>query len=201
MDPTAPFTPTGAAGGEPDLELVAGCIAGDAAAWERFAATYRPVVLGIARRDLRRRGASDAENLAEDVAAEVFARLLANGCRALRGFDGRCSLAGWLAVVTSRAGARLLERRGRARTPLDAAAEVASTAEPPTELAEREERRAELRRKLETLAPRDRLALALFYDAGRSYKGVASALGVPLDRVGTLLARARARLARALGLS
>ena len=55
-----------------------------------------------------------------------------------------------------------------------------------------------LREHLGSLAPRDRLALQLFYEGGRSYREVADALDLPVERIGTLLARARRRLGEAL---
>ena len=60
------------------------------------------------------------------------------------------------------------------------------------------ERDTILRDQLDALAPRDRLALQLFYEGGRSYTEVAEALDLPPQNVGTLLARARQRLAKAL---
>lgn len=171
---------------------------GDAAAWEQFHSSWRPRVVRLARRDLRRRGVADAESLSEDVAAEVFARLVARDYRALKGFQGRSSLAGWLAVVTSRCAGRLLERHGRRHAPLEAAGGMADSDESPAAHAELSERRDTVRRLLGELSPRDRLALQMFYDSGKSYNELAGALGLPVQRVGTILARARARLARSL---
>ncbi len=183
-----------------DLDLVAACIAGDEPAWERFHATYRPLILALARRALVQRGAPDASNAAEDVAADVYAELLGNERRVLKSYAGRSSLGTWLGVITTRCAGRSARRQRRQPIASDAVPEAKTdTRDLPPVRAEGEERRALIAAQLAELGDRDRLALQLFYEGGRSYKEVAAALRLPVNRIGTLLARARARLAKTLG--
>jgi RNA polymerase sigma-70 factor (ECF subfamily) len=177
--------------------LVAACVAGDEAAWERFYTSYQPLVLRAARRACSRWGLDDADGFAHDVAAEVFAHLLADDRRALSRFEGRSKITTWLAVVTRRRAGRLL-RRKRPDT-IAEPDELHAGGPSPSEVAQVSERQQIVRRQLQTLSDRDRLALQLFYEGGKSYREVAAALDLPENRVGTLLARARERLAKALG--
>ncbi|MCO5169851.1 MAG: hypothetical protein M9894_26230 [Planctomycetes bacterium] len=91
--------------------LVAACVAGDEAAWERFDRRYRPLVVRVARDACTRGRAADPQAMAEDVAADVLAHLLADDRRALSRFEGRSSLATWLTVLARRRAGRALEAR------------------------------------------------------------------------------------------
>ncbi len=184
---------------EDERALVAACAAGDEAAWGRFHARYERLVRRVAARALARLGAADPDDRAADVANDVFAALLERDRAALRRFEGRSSLATWLCVLARRQAARA-ERRRRPEA-LDGSPDArAATGPSPGDAAAADELRRRVREHLGALADRDRLALQLFYGSAHSYKQVASALDVPPERVGTLLARARARLGKLLGL-
>lgn len=182
---------------ESEAQLVAACVAGDDAAWRRFYERYHPTVVRAAEFSLRRRGHRDPAALAQDVAADVFTHLLDKDRRALGTFEGRSSVATWLRVLTHRRAARV----GKKVQPTSLAEpQVVTASDPsPSEVAQLSETQRILLRQLEELSARDRLALQLFYQGGRSYKQVAQVLDIPENRVGTLLARARKRLARSLG--
>jgi RNA polymerase sigma-70 factor, ECF subfamily len=179
-----------------ELALVAACVAGDAAAWKRFYARFEPLILRAAERALLRIGVADPRAYAQDVAADVFAHLVERDHAVLGRFEGRSSLATWLRVITSRRASRSVRRRRPGS--LEEPEAVRGQGPSPSDIAQVSERDSILREQLETLSPRDRLALQLFYEGGRSYKEVGEALGLPPENVGTLLARARKRLAAAL---
>ncbi len=183
----------------PELDeraLIAACGGGAAAAGAGVDAPVRPVVERAAARALGRLGAPDPDALAVDVAGDVFAELLADERAALARFEGRSSLATWLRVVARRRAAKAVRRQ---RPGSDAQLDARAAPDPsPLDEAQARERRRLVREELDALADRDRLALQLFYQGGRSYKEVGRALDLPPARVGTVLARARARLGRAL---
>lgn len=183
---------------EDERALVRACAEGDPQAWRRFHARFERTALRNAERTLTRLGADDPLERARDVAADVFAELLADDRAALRRFEGRSSVATWLTVITRRRAARSLRRR--APVALEEPSELVGDDPAPDELAQQRELGRLVDQQLRGLAPRDRLALQLFYEGNRSYRDVATALDVPVNRIGTLLARARERLARALGL-
>lgn len=177
---------------------MAACVGGDEAAWDRFVVRYRRHVWRVARAYLGRLGASDPDSLADDATADVFTHLLADGCQALARFEWRSSLGTWLGVLTRRRAARLTERAQRTGTLAETGLLQAGGASP-SEEASSHERAGLVRKSLQELPARDRLALQLFYEGGRSYKEVAQALNLPEAHVSSLLARARKRLAKALG--
>jgi RNA polymerase sigma-70 factor (ECF subfamily) len=72
-------------------------------------------------------------------------------------------------------------------------AEEAGHAEPPDEQMEREDKVAQVRRALDTLADRDREALLLKAE-GFNYEEIAATLGLAKGAIGTTLFRARQRL-------
>jgi RNA polymerase sigma-70 factor (ECF subfamily) len=181
-----------------ERSLVQALVRNEPAAWEVFVKRYQPLVVGVARQTLRKSGASDPETLAGDAANEVFAELLANDRRALTRFREPWSLKGWLSIVASRRARRLLRRAQREPHALEEPQGVAAGGRSPASEIGRVEDAERVRAGLENLKPRDRLALQLFYEGGRSYKEVALVLDLPVGRVGTILARARERLARLL---
>jgi len=181
-----------------DRGLVAALIANDPAAWDEFTVRYRPFVLGVARQTLRKTGASDPDALAGDVASEVFAELLANDRRALTRFREPWSFKGWLSVVASRRARRLSRKSHRRPDVLDEPQRIEAGGRSPASEVGQVEDRDRVRERLQELKPRDRLALQLFYEGEHSYKEVAELLDLPVARVGTVLARARARLGKLL---
>ncbi len=172
------------------------CVSGDPVAWQRFYSRFEPLILRAAERALSRIGVADPKAHAQDVAADVFAHLVERDRAVLARFEGRSSLSTWLRVITRRRASRSLRRR-RPGT-LEEPAAIRSQGPSPSDMAQVSERDSILHEQLETLSARDRLALQLFYEGGRSYKEVGEALELPAENVGTLLARARKRLAAAL---
>lgn len=187
-------------GASSDRALVAACLAGDPYAWEELVARFRPFVARVAMDALARCGVDDPVGLADDVVGDVFAELLERDRRALSHFGAPWSLSAWLAIITRRRATRVAQRSRRAPRGMDEPEQVRAGGRGPGSTAGELDRYAFVRAHLAQLSPRDRLVLQLFYEGGRSYQEVAQALDVPVERVGTLLARARKRLARAMGM-
>ena len=158
--------------GEGEEELVLACVRGDAAAWDRFHARFWPVVARAAQRAL---GEGHDGARVDDVVGDVFALLLADERAVLARFEGRSSIATWLRVLTRRQVGRQLRRR--AAGPLEEPGAVVANDPAPGEAATARELSRLVAEQLEGLAPRDRLALRLFYDGARSYEEVARARG------------------------
>ena len=128
----------------------------------------------------------------DDVAQEAFVRLLERKPQGTQ--DG---LRSWLFTVAThlvRDRVRVSENRRRL---LDQHPVGPSAPPNPEEEISRQERVESVRRALEELGSRDR-SLLLMREEGLSYRELADALGVSPASVGTLLARARERLAKAL---
>jgi RNA polymerase sigma factor (sigma-70 family) len=129
---------------------------------------------------------------AEDVAQEAFVRLLDRKV----GGDPR-GVRAWLFKVAThliRDGVRVRENRARL---LESNPVAPSGTPPPDEELDRAEGVRRVRRALESLDERDRVLL-LMREEGFSYRELAEAIDVKATSVGTLLVRARERLARAM---
>lgn len=160
---------------------------GDVRAFEALALRHTPVLLAVAGRMLGNR--ADAQ----DVAQEALLRLWRH---AGSWSPAKGNAAGWLMRITVNL---CIDRARRARfwpmeTPADIA-DPAAGAEAALLDAEAARRVAEA---IAGLPPRQRAAVALFYDAGLSGAEVAAAVGVREGALWSLLRRARVALAAQL---
>jgi RNA polymerase sigma factor (sigma-70 family) len=142
-----------------------------------------PKVVAIAYRVLADRPA------AEDVAQEVFLKFH----RSLSPDSERAS--GWLHAAAVHSALNLIrgERRRAQRETTHALDPSRAPAAHPEHLVEAAERRREVRRALSRLPERSAAILMLRY-SGLSYAEVATALGIRVGNVGTLLRRAEEAL-------
>lgn len=147
------------------LDLAA-CVRGEKGAWDAFVAQAAPIILAAVRRTLPARGADAAEDLAQ----EVFLRLIRDDFRLLRTYDPhRASLATWLTLVARSTALDHLRRRRLPTVPLDAArAAAAPVPDEPQALDV----------PPDLLPPRQQLVLRLLYEHGLSVAEAAAALGV-----------------------
>jgi RNA polymerase sigma factor (sigma-70 family) len=134
-------------------------------------------------------------DLAEDVTQETFWRL------ARRPFGVPHHLKGWLFRVATNLArdARKTARRRRELVQLAGAENPTPAPADPGELLERAELRRRLRAALDGLSDKERTAL-LLREEGFAHREIAGALGTTTGSVGTLVARALAKLARVLEL-
>ncbi len=168
----------------------------DAAAWDRFVATYRPAVYRLARR----RGLQDAD--AEDLAQQVMSAV-ARAIATWRKDGQRGTFRGWLLQVARNACVNLLTR-GRTvpavggTSALDRIEQVPATEQPIDELINDEHQRAVFRWAADEARPdfQDATWQAFWLTAidGASVDEAALALG---KSVGTVYA-ARSRVMRRL---
>lgn len=135
------------------------------------------------------------EDLAQDAAQEAFARLIA---RPPEDTHPRA----WLFTVATNLVRTWAGARSRRLALLGAAAARVPAADPwpdPGELAEAGERRDAVRRALEELTEKERTIL-LMREEGFSHREIAAAVRTTTGSVGTMVARALDKLARALPL-
>ncbi len=171
------------------VELEA-CLRGEKKAWDAFVDHAAPILFTAVRRTLRRYGvASDAGDV-EDLAQDVFVRLVKDGFRLLRSYDpSRASLSTWLTLVARSVTIDHLRRRKLPTVPLGGAEPTQAPAEP----AEALEVPAGL------LSPRQQLVLTLLFDDDLSVEEAARALGVEPQTIRSTKHKAIVKLRRFFG--
>lgn len=171
------------------------CADGDAGAWASFLSLYRPLLAHLVRRELARAGPVD-ESRVEDGIGDVLERLLRDRGAKLRAYDGRSRPATWLGLVVLtvvRDRLRAEVARPEANGDERLLAGIASDPEPPSGAIERREAAEGLRRILERLPVRERLALRLKYEEGLANGEIGRALHLDGRAVSDLLYRALSR--------
>lgn len=168
---------------DPDAELVARVGARDSSAVRMLVARKLPRLLALATRMLGDR------NEAEDVAQETFLRIWN---QAPRWREGEARFDTWLhRVVLNLCYDRL---RGRREEPVDTLPDVPDPQPEPAAHAELRSRDARVRQALAALPPRQREALVLQYYQEMSNVEAANLMGITVDALESLLARARRNL-------
>src|SRR5712671_652902 len=175
-----------------EKEQIARARAGDAEAWGELYRQYAPAIFRFCRRAMPTR--EDAEDATMDIFIKVRQKLSQ--------YDSTRSFSAWLYTVAANHCWDLLRRR-KVRQDLETGEiENMPLAHPdPGQLEQLIERRTsqEVRRALDKLPARARMALVLRYYADMSYDDVAATLGVRRAFVGVVLLRARHQLRDILG--
>jgi RNA polymerase sigma-70 factor, ECF subfamily len=178
--------------------LLQRCLDGESSAWEEFLRRYRPLIERAVRftflRCVYRIPHADVENVVQD----LLARLYEQDCRRLRSFQGRCPLAAWLKSLAVRMTLNTIrdeKRRGRF-----GGGEIEDLALQPADDdgdGPAPEDREEIRRLdvvLDSLGALQRTVLKMFYYDGLSYRQISLSLGIPVQTLGSIITRARARI-------
>ncbi len=173
-------------------ERVARARAGDADAWGELYRQYAPAIFRFCRRAMPTR--EDAEDATMDIFLKVRQKLSQ--------YDASRPFGAWLYTVAANHCWDLLRRR-KVRQDLEAGdvEEMPLQHPDPGQLERLIDQRTgqQVRRALDKLPARSRLALVLRYYADMSYDEIAEALGVRRAFVGVVLLRARHQLREVLG--
>jgi RNA polymerase sigma-70 factor (ECF subfamily) len=172
-------------------EAITRARAGDAEAWGLLYREYAPAIFRFCRR------AMPTREDAEDATMEIFMKLRGK----LSQYDTTRSFTAWLYKVAANHCWDLLRRR---RTRQDKETEDVDSMPlehpEPSQLEKLIEQRSgeEVRKALEKMSSRARMALVMRYYSDMSYDEIADALGVRRAFVGVVLLRARHELRQAL---
>jgi RNA polymerase sigma-70 factor (ECF subfamily) len=172
-------------------EAISRAQAGDTEAWGQIYQEYAPAIFRFCRRALPTR--EDAE----DATMEIFLKIREK----LRQYDPSRSFTAWLYKVAANHCWDLLRRRKVRQDKETEDVETLPLEHPDPDQLERliEERSsAEVRRALDKLGTRARMALVLRYYSDMSYDEIADMLGLRRAFVGVVLLRARHELRHAL---
>ena len=174
------------------LDLIAQARAGDTQAWGDLYREYAPAIFRFCRR------AMPTREDAEDATMEIFMKLRDK----LAQYDQSRSFTAWLyKVAANHCWDMLRRRRVRQDKETEDVTEIPLEAPEPNQLEKLIEERTseEVRRALDKLGLRARMALVMRYYSDMSYDEIADALGVRRAFVGVVLLRARHELRQALG--
>src|SRR6201993_1439848 len=172
-------------------EATARARAGDADAWGELYREYAPAIFRFCRR------AMPTREDAEDATMEIFMKLKGK----LSQYDTTRSFTAWLYKVAANHCWDILRRRkNRQDKKTDDVESVPLEHPEPSQLEKLIEQRSgeEVRKALEKMGARARMALVMRYYSDMSYDEIADALGVRRAFVGVVLLRARHELRLAL---
>jgi len=191
MEPLKPGRMSAPGKTEP-TELIVRARTGDTQAWGDLYREYAPAIFRFCRR------AMPTREDAEDATMEIFMKLRDK----LAQYDQSRSFKAWLyKVAANHCWDMLRRRRVRQDKETEDVTEIPLEAPEPNQLEKLIEERtsAEVRRALDKLGLRARMALVMRYYSDMSYDEIADALGVRRAFVGVVLLRARHELRQALG--
>jgi RNA polymerase sigma-70 factor (ECF subfamily) len=179
--------------GNPEpTELILRAKAGDAQAWGDLYREFAPAIFRFCRR------AMPTREDAEDATMEIFMKLRDK----LIQYDQDRSFTAWLYKVAANHCWDMLRRRKvRQDKETEDVTEMPLECPEPNQLEKLIEERtsAEVRKALDKLGVRARMALVMRYYSDMSYDEIADALGVRRAFVGVVLLRARHELRQAIG--
>jgi RNA polymerase sigma-70 factor, ECF subfamily len=172
-------------------DLIVRARAGDTQAWGDLYREYAPAIFRFSRR------AMPTREDAEDATMEIFMKLREK----LSQYDPSRSFSAWLYKVAANHCWDLLRRRkARHDKDMEDVDDLPLEAPEPNQLEKLIEERSgdEVRKALNKLGARARMALVMRYYSDMSYDEIADALGVRRPFVGVVLLRARHELRQAL---
>jgi RNA polymerase sigma-70 factor (ECF subfamily) len=173
-------------------ELIARARAGDNQAWGDLYREYAPAIFRFCRR------AMPTREDAEDATMEIFMKLRDK----LVQYDTSRSFTAWLyKIAANHCWDMLRRKKARHDKDTDDIEDVVLECPEPNQLEKLIEERTgeEVRKALDKLGLRARMALVMRYYSDMSYDEIADALGVRRQFVGVVLLRARHELRQALG--
>ena len=183
---------------EIDSHLLKRCLAEEPGSWKDFVDRFIGLFVHVINHSAHARSVALLQDDVEDLCAEVFLALLGDNFAILRRFQGKSSLATYLAVVARRIVVREMVRRRMAQAFGHVNAHHASLnqagAESSQELQRVVEDREEVQKMLEDLAPSEAEIVRQFHLEGKSYREISSQLGIPENSIGPTLSRARLKM-------
>lgn len=135
-----------------------------------------------------------SENMADDIANEVFLELWRQAAR----YEGRAEVSTWLLGIARFKSLSALRRRTEDAMDDGMAEAVEDTADTPEVTAMKDDKSAALRRMIDALPDEHRNVVDLAYYHGRSVTEIAGILSVPVATVKTRMFYARRKLGEAL---
>ena len=179
-----------------DDDLLKRCLTKQPGSWNDFVDRYLSLIYHAIHFTAHLRSARLSPEDVEDIAAEVLVQLVADNYKALREFKREASLSTYLTVIARRICVHELTRRQAVRDEIRKG--VAHRHEEDTDdsaaAAKGMEKLDEVEGLLRRLSGQQREIVRLYYLESRSYEEISTELNVPVNTIGSILTRARAKL-------
>jgi RNA polymerase sigma-70 factor, ECF subfamily len=174
-----------------DRQLIDRCLRKEPGAWNDFVDRYMGLIYHVIHHAAHARSRVLSSEDVEDIAAEVFLRIVDDNYAVLRRFKGISSLPTYLTVVARRIAVKDLIRRHREEELAHTNAHRASLDNGSPEDAEAIISAEEVERMLDDLPPREAEVVRLYHLKYQNYRQISKKLGIPENSVGPILAKAR----------
>ena len=183
---------------EIDRNLLKRCLNEEPGAWTQFVDRYIGLIVHVVQHAAHARSVKLQAADIDDLCSDVLLALLDNDFKALRAFQGRCSLATYLTVVARRVVIRNLVRRKAAEALGHVYAHQTSLEQADVLSLEQQrlEDREEVKSLIKALPPSDAAVVKHFHLEGMSYRQISERLGISENSIGPTLSRAREKLIR-----
>jgi RNA polymerase sigma-70 factor (ECF subfamily) len=166
-----------------------GCLRGEKRAWDAFVEQAAPIIFAAVQRTLQQYKPTVDATEAQDLAQDVFVRLVERDYRLLRTYDpSRASLSTWLTLVARSTTIDHLRRLKPRTVPLDEAQELAARETAP------DDSPPELDIPADLLSPRQHLILKLLFEREMSVEEAAATLRVDPQTIRSTKHKAITRL-------
>lgn len=179
-----------------DRELIQRLLAKKAGAWNDFVDRYLSLIYHAIHHTAHLRSARLTPEDVEDIASEVLVQLVTGDYKALREFKGSASLSTYLTVIARRICVHELTRRQQVREAIrkgESKPVAVDEADDPA-AAKAMDKLDDVEALLRRLSGREREIVRLFYLEGRTYEEISTELDIPVNSIGAVLSRARAKL-------
>lgn len=180
-----------------DRDLLQRCLKKQPGAWNDFVDRFLSLIYHVIHSTAHMRSARLQPEDVEDIAAEILLQIVSDDYKILKQFRGHASLSTYLTVIARRICVHQLSQRQAVREAVrNGMPRPAIPAEDDDSKAVLKsiERLEEVDRLVRKLSGREREIVRLFYLEGRSYEEISSETRTPVNTIGSILSRARARL-------
>lgn len=177
-----------------DRNLIDRCLRKEPGAWNDFVDRYMGLIYHVIHHAAHARSRVVSNEDIEDIAAEVFLKIVDEDYAVLRRFKGNSSLPTYLTVIARRICVKDLIRRHREEELGHTNAHRAAVDNGESDGAEPIAAAEEVERMLEDLPPREAEVVRLYHLEFQNYRQIGKKLGIPENSVGPILAKARKRL-------
>ena len=180
-----------------DRKLIDRCLRKEPGAWNDFVDRYMGLIYHVIQHASYARSRSVSSEDVEDIAAEIFLKIVDDDYATLKKFKGMSSLPTYLTVIARRICVKQLIKRHREEELGHTNAHRAFVDDGASGEAEAIITAEEVERMLADLPEREAEVVRLYHLKYQNYRQIAKKLGMSENSVGPILAKARQRLREA----